>query len=111
MGAVKSKVISLRMSEDLLELVALRSRDQRADRATTLRQWLYAGAEEYALILVSEGRLSASRAAEMLELSIYDIYEMAKARGLELGATAEQYRASAETWERLQAVAGRRAKA
>jgi hypothetical protein len=43
---------------------------------------------------VEAGRLSAGRAAELLDLSIYDIYDKAKARGLEIGSTPEQFRES-----------------
>ena len=41
--------------------------------------------------MVSEGRLSIGRAAELLDLSYYDIYRITQAKGIELGATEEQY--------------------
>ena len=91
---MKSKVVPIRMSEELLDLVSICSKAQRTDRATTMRQWLYKGAEEYAIDSVEAGRLSASRAAELLDTSIHEIFRIAKARGIRLGATAEQYRAS-----------------
>lgn len=91
---MKNKVVPIRMSEELLELVTLCSKEQRTDRATTMRQWLYKGAEEYALSAVEAGRLSASRAAEMLDVNMHEVYRLAEARGVRLGATGEQYRAS-----------------
>jgi hypothetical protein len=90
----KNKTLSLRLPESLIELADLHSCEQRSDRSTTLRQWLYHGAEDYALKLVEAGRLSAGRAAELLDLNIYDIYDKAKARGLEIGSTPEQFRES-----------------
>lgn len=94
---MKSKVVPLRLPENLLELVAICSQEQRTDKATTLRQWLYRGAEEYTLRLVEEGRLSVSRAAELLEMTLYDLYRLAEDKGLALSATEQQYRASVET--------------
>jgi hypothetical protein len=78
----------------LIELADLCSREQQTDRSTTLRQWLYQGAEEYALKLVEAGRMSVSRAADLLDLSIYDIYDRAKDRGIGLGSNPEQFRES-----------------
>ena len=97
---MKSKAVPLRLPENILDLAALCSQEQRSDKATVLRQWLYRGAEDYALRLVEEGRLSASRAAELLDLSLYDLYVRAEQRGLRLSATEEQYQTAAR--ERLQ---------
>ena len=91
---MKNRVVPLRVPEELLQLAALRSQEQRTNRATVLRQWLYNGAEEYALRLVEEGRLSAARAAEMLEISLYDLYRLAETQGMGLGATDQQYQRS-----------------
>ncbi len=91
---MKSKVVPLRLPEGLLELAAICAQDQRTDKATTLRQWLYRGAEEYALRLVERGRLSGSRAAELLDRTLYDLYSLAEQRGVRLGATSEQYESS-----------------
>ena len=94
---MKSKVVPLRLPENLLELAAICGQEQRADKATTLRQWLYRGAEDYTLHLVEEGRLSVSRAAELLEMTLYDLYRLAEQKGLPLSATEQQYRASLQT--------------
>jgi predicted HTH domain antitoxin len=88
---MKAKPVTLRLPEGLVALVALVSREQRTDRSTILRQWLYQSAEEYAIKMVSEGRLSIGRAAELLDLSHFDIYRIAQDKRIELGATEEQY--------------------
>jgi predicted HTH domain antitoxin len=93
---VKSKVVPLRIPETLDSLAASCSQEQHTDKATTLRQWLYEGAEAYAVKLVEQGRISAGRAAELLDMSIYDIYRIAQESGIELGATEEQHRQSME---------------
>jgi len=77
-----------------LEIAEMRSKEEHLDKSTTLRQWLYRGAEDYILYLLQDGRISISKAAELLEVTIYDIYRLASERGIELGATLEQYQKS-----------------
>lgn len=98
---MSTKPYALRIPKGLLELAELKSKADRIDKATALRQLLYAGAEEYVLELVSEGKLSLGRAAELLELSVYDIQRLAEERGIELGATADQYEQARKTAEKL----------
>ncbi|GEM_PF-438108 len=100
---MKTKVIPLRIPEKLESLATACSLEQHSDRATTLRQWLYKGAELYAVRLVAEGRITASYAAELLDLSIYDIYRIAQDNRIELGASPEQREMSRETARRLTA--------
>lgn len=84
----------LRIPENLLELAEAKSREERTDRSTALRQMLYAGAEEYVLELLSEGRVSTGRAAELLEVSVHRIHRLAEEHGVEIGASLEDYRHS-----------------
>ena len=84
-----------------LQLVELRSHEERTDKTTALRQWLYAAAEEYAFKRLAEGRLTLSQTAELLDLSVYDVQQTARERGIELAATAEQYRQALETGRQL----------
>ncbi len=89
---MKSKVVPLRIPEHLDELAALSAQEQHTDKATALRQWLHRGAAQYVLRLVAEGRISIGRAAELLDLTVYDLHYMAETQGIELGATDEQRR-------------------
>lgn len=91
---MKSKVVPLRIPENLDELAVLCGQEQHTDKATALRQWLHQGAAHYVLNLVSEGRVSIGRAAELLDLSIYDLHHLAQTHGIELGATDEQHQRS-----------------
>jgi hypothetical protein len=91
----------LRIPEGILQLAELRSQEERTDKTTALRQWLYAAAEEYAFQRLAEGRLTVSRMAELLDMSVYDVQQKAQARGLELGATAEHYRQARATARHL----------
>ncbi len=90
----KSKVVPLRIPENLDQLAALSAQEQQTDKATALRQWLHKGAAQYVLKLVAEGRISVGRAAELLDLTVYDLQHLAEAHGIDLGATDEQRRQS-----------------
>ena len=98
---MSTKPYALRIPKGLLELAEMKSKVDRIDKATALRQLLYTGAEEYVLQLVSEGKLSMGRAGELLEMSVYDIQRLAEERGIELSATADQYEKARETAEKL----------
>lgn len=94
---MSKKAYPLRIPEQLLELAEMKGKADRTDKATALRQLLYAGAEEYVLELLSEGRLALGKALELLELNIYDVQLLAQKSGVELGATGEQYEKARET--------------
>jgi len=95
------KAYPLRIPAGLLELAELKSKDERTDKTTALRQWLYAGAEEYALKLLSAGRLTLSQAAALMDWTVYNVQHLAEERGIELGATAQQYEKAKQTVRRL----------
>lgn len=98
---MKSKVVPLRIPENLDELAALIAHEQHTDKATALRQWLHRGATHHVLKLVGEGRISMGRAAELLDLTVYDLLHEAEIQGIELGATKEQRRRSHEVAMKL----------
>jgi hypothetical protein len=91
----------LRVPDGVLQLAELRGHEERIDKSTVLRQWLYAAAEEYAFKRLADGRLTLSQTAELLDLSEYDAQQKARERGIEPGATAEQYRQAIETARQL----------
>ena len=86
-----------RIPEGLMELAEAKARTERTDRSTALKQLLYAGAEGYVLDLLGEGRISASRAADVLAVSVLRVHELAREQRVEIGATGEDYRRSTET--------------
>ena len=87
----------LRIPEGLMELAEAKARTERTDRSTALRQLLYAGAEGYVLDPLAEDRISASRAADVLAVSILRIHELAREQRVEIGTTGKDYRRSTET--------------
>jgi hypothetical protein len=56
------------------------------------------GAKTYVLDLLGEGRISASRAAHVLAVSVHRVHELAREQRVEIGATGEDYRRSTETF-------------
>lgn len=86
----------LRIPESLMALAEAKSRTERTDRSTALRQLLYAGAESYVLDLLGEGRVSASRAAEVLGISVHRVHELAEKHHIQAGADLGDYRRSRE---------------
>ena len=83
-----------------MDLAEARSKEEKVDKSTALRQLMYEGAEQYVLELISEGRLSVSRGAEILNQSVHEIYRLAKKKNVEIGATEEQYEKGKETAEK-----------
>src|SRR5437870_11179812 len=78
----------LRIPEGVLQLAEMRGQEERTDKTTVLRQWLYVAAEEYAFKRLAEGRLTLSQTAELLDMSAYDVQRKTRECGFELGATA-----------------------
>lgn len=91
----------VRLSEKIKPLIDLKTKEEHLSRSTVIKQFVYEGLEEYALKLCERGRLSIGKAAEILDISIYDFQEMAKEKGIILSATEESAEKSGEITERL----------
>ena len=90
----------LRIPKNLIELANLRTKEEHVDKSTALRQFLYLGARDYVIELYQKGRISISRAAELLDVSTFDIMRLAKEQGY-TGATEEQLKISKKTAQSL----------
>ena len=98
---MKTMPYPVRLPKHLLELADLRAEDQQVDRSTALRQLLYVGATGYVLELLHKGRISLSKAAELLDCSTLAIVQKCQERKLVFGASLEQHeRAKAGTRSR-----------
>lgn len=91
----------LRIPKEILDLAKLMAKEEYVDKATALRQLLYSGAEEYVLKMIERGRISIGRAAELLNVTIYDISELAEKHNIRLGATLGQFERGMETVKKL----------
>ena len=99
-AGMKTTPYPVRIPRHLLELADLRAAEEQIDRSTALRQLLHAGAVTYVLDMLAKGRLSLSKAAELLDATTLAVVEKAREHGVELGANVDAYRA-AEARERL----------
>ncbi len=93
--------VPLRIPDEIISLSKLRAQEEHLDQATALRQFLHVGAEEYVVTMVTEGRISIGKAAELLKRTVYDIQNIARRHGIELGATPEQARKSREVAKKI----------
>ena len=98
---MKSKTYSLKMPENLVELIETKARERCTDSVIALRQLVSEGAEDYVLELIGEGKLSISKGAELLDKSLYEIYRLAKERDIEIGSIPEQYERGKKTAEEI----------
>jgi hypothetical protein len=80
-----------------IELTEAKSRSERTDRSTVLRQLLYAGVEEYVVELLDQGRISSGKAPEQLNTTVHRVHELARECGVEIGTSVEGYRRSRES--------------
>jgi Uncharacterised protein family (UPF0175) len=95
--ARSTKPYPLRIPENLIELAEAKSRLEWTDRSTALRQLMYAGAEDYMVGLLEQGRISSGKAAEILDTTVRRVHELARERGVEIGASAEDFRRSRDS--------------
>ena len=94
-------VYPMKIREEIMPIIELKSKEEHSNKAIVLKQLLYKGLEDYLLGLIAKGRLTVGRSAEILDVSIYDIQEMAKSRGIKLTASQEQRQKSRQYVEEL----------
>ena len=83
-------VYPMKIREEIMPIIELKSKEEHSNKAIVLKQLLYKGLEDYLLGLIAKGRLTVGRAAEILGVSVYDIQEMAKSREIKLTASQDQ---------------------
>ena len=93
----------LRIPKNLIDLANLRTKEEHVDKSTALRQFLFLGARDYVIELYQKGRISLSRAAELLDVSTFDILRLVKEQG-KTGPTEEELKDSKKTAKRQQKV-------
>lgn len=91
----------MRISEQLMTLAELRSREEHVDKTAALKQLLYIGAEDYVMQLYRAGRVSLSRAAQLLDRNVHDVMLLVEKHGVKAGATVQQQLSSEKTVARL----------
>ena len=83
------KAVPIRMPEELLHIVDFCAKERRTNQSEMLRQMVWQAAEVQVVKLVEEGRISIGYAAELLGVTYYDIYRIAEANRIQLGASED----------------------
>ena len=99
-------VYPMKLKDEIMPIIELKSKEEHTNKAIVLKQMIYRGIEEYVAKLCADGRLSIGKAAEILDLSIYDIHKLAKEKGIKLSTTEEQRHKSKELLKKLIKKAG-----
>lgn len=94
-------VYPLKLKEELMPIIELKSKEEHTNKAIVLKQLLYSGLEDYMIRLCARGRLSVGKVAEILDVSVYDVYRIAKGKRIQLTATEEQREKSRKVLEKL----------
>jgi len=91
---------SLRIPKKVIELADLRTKEEQVDTSTALGQFLYIGAQNYVIELYLKGKISLSKAADLLDMSTFDILKLTKEHSLP-GLTEVQLESSRKTAKTL----------
>ena len=94
-------IYPLKLREEIMPIIELKSKEDHTNKAIVLKQLIYQSLEDYVVKLCAKGRLSVEKAAEVLDLSVYDIHRIAKAKNIKLTATKEQMQKSREVLKKL----------
>ncbi len=90
------RTVSVRLDDETLRKIEDIAHEFKTDRSETVRRVLEAGLRQHmterALDLLGRGRISVGKAAEMAHLSIYEMLELAEARGLPYGYSDDDLR-------------------
>ncbi len=90
----------LRIPKNVIELANLRTKEEHVDKSTALRQFLYLGARDYVMELYHKGRISLGKAAELLDVSTFDVLRLLEEHGYP-EITEEQLKKSRKTEKSL----------
>jgi predicted HTH domain antitoxin len=86
--------VDLNITENMKYVVETLAKEEHIDEKTALRKLLYEGIKPYVLNLYAKGKISLSKTAEILNLSVSEVLSLGKTYGLEIGSTAEQAKES-----------------
>jgi len=82
-------VYPLKLKEEIIPILELKSKEEHTNKAIVLKQLIYKSLQDYVIKLCAKGRLSIGKAAEVLDISIYDIHEIAIKKGIKLSASKD----------------------
>ncbi len=87
---------SLRIPPDLQRAIRYRARRERLDESTATRQLIRLGAEEYAVRLYREGKITLNQAAEVASVTPREMLDILWDHGVKGNVTLRQHRKAIE---------------
>lgn len=97
----KTYEIKLRLPGWLTSVLKRKSKQDGIDEYTALRELIWEGSKPFVLEQYIQGKISLSKAAELLDMSVYDILRILKNRDLKAGASEQQRKQSRATLEKF----------
>lgn len=91
----------MRLPEGLTSVLKRKSKQDGIDEHTALRELIWEGSKPFVLEQYIQGKISLSKAAKLLDMSIYDILRILKSRDLKAGASKQQREQSRATLEKF----------
>lgn len=85
-----------RLPQNLLKAIKYRTKKENVDESTALRQLLNLGVQEYATFLYSEGKISIREAAELSNVSLREMIDLAVKHGIKGNVDYETQKMSLE---------------
>ncbi|MBI2564680.1 UPF0175 family protein [Candidatus Woesearchaeota archaeon] len=79
---MKSIAKTTRLPARLVRAIKFRTKKEKVDESTALRQLLHLGVQEYTIKLYSEGKITLREAAELNELSVRDMLDILADHGI-----------------------------
>lgn len=70
--------VNLKLTEAMKYVVETLAKEESIDEKTALRKLIYEGMKPYVLKLYSEGKISLTKTAELLNLSAHDVLNLTK---------------------------------
>ena len=92
---MSTEMISARFAKDEIAVINERAKEEKTDKTTALRRIFSLGAKQYklekAVKQYSESKISIGRAAELAGVSIWEMMDELKRRGIANPLTKEDY--------------------
>lgn len=92
---------SVRFPRGLFKVVEHRARLEKIDESTAIRQLLALGAEEYAIELFKQGKITFNEAAELAGVTVRKMVDLLQQHGVRGNVRLDQQRKSLEFVSRL----------
>lgn len=101
----KSEFLGVRLSPEEVKAIEERAKEAAVDKSTALRQLLKLGIKQFnlerALDLYKQGKISLGKAAEIANISIWEMMDIMKERGISLDLGKDDFEKGVENIKRV----------